>query len=112
LIVSALAGSGILLRTVITGGTEHSRMLLIAVLFVPTFALALGTISGTRKLFEVTYLLIWYVGPVHGLRALDFLGTTDASASGPHQLTYIVASLTLGIIAVVWRRRQVGVGWA
>lgn len=77
---------------------------------MPTFALALGTISGTRKFFEVTYLLIWYVGPVQGLPALDYLGTTDAAVNGPSPLAYFLISLALGIIAVLWRRRQVRVG--
>jgi hypothetical protein len=110
LIVAGLAGSGFLFRTLIGGELEHARMLLIGILFVPTFALALGTISGTRKFFEVTYLLIWYVGPVQGLPALDFLGTTDAAVNGPNPLTYFVISLALGITAVLWRRRQVRAG--
>jgi len=70
----------------------------------------LGTISGTRKLFEVTYLLIWYIGPAHGLPALDFLGATDTAVKGPISLTYLVVSLVLGIIALLWRRRQVRSG--
>jgi hypothetical protein len=110
LVVAGLAGSGILVRSLIGGEFEHARALLIGGIFVPTFALALGTISGTRKLFEVTYLLIWYVGPVNGLPALDFLGATDAAVIGSNPLTYIVVSLALGIIAVLWRRRQVRVG--
>jgi hypothetical protein len=110
LIVAGLACSGILFRTFLGGEIQHARALLIGILFVPTFALALGTISGTRKFFEVTYLLIWYVGPVHGLPALDFLGTTDAAVRGSIPFTYTIVSLVLGIIAVLWRRRQVRVG--
>ena len=110
LIVAGIAGGGILLRAFLGGETSHAIALLTGILFVPTFALALGTISGTRKLFEVTYLLIWYLGPVNGLPALDFLGTRDADVSGPSPFVYALISLVLGIVAVLWRRRQVRMG--
>ena len=105
-----LAGGGFLFRAVVAGDVEQARALLVGVLFVPTLALALGTVSGSKKLVEVSYLLIWYVGPVHGLPPLNFLGTTDVAAKSPVPLVYLAASLVLGITAVLWRRKQVTAG--
>jgi len=110
LVAALLAGGGFLFRAVIGGEVEQARALLVAVLFVPTLALAMGTVSGSKKLFEVTYLLIWYVGPVHGLPPLDYLGTTDIAVEGPIPSMYLAASLVLAIIAILWRRRQVAGG--
>jgi hypothetical protein len=110
LMAALLAGSGFLFRAVIGGEVEQARTLLIGVIFVPTLALALGMLSGSKKLFEVTYLLIWYVGPVHGLPPLDFLGTTDSALKGPIPSVYLAASLVLAITAILWRRKQVAGG--
>jgi len=109
-ILTLLAGGGMLLRAVLVGEVAHAAALLIGILFVPTYALALGTITGSRKLFEVTYLLMWYIGPVNGLPFLDFVGTTDAAAKGSVPLTYLVASLVLAGIALLSRWRQVAAG--
>jgi hypothetical protein len=99
-----------LLRAILVGEAAHATALLIGVLFVPTYALALGTVTGSRKLFEVTYLLMWYIGPVNGLPFLDFVGTTDAAAKGSIPLLYLGASLVLAIIALLSRWRQVAGG--
>jgi hypothetical protein len=109
-IVASLAGGGMLLRAILVGEAAHATALLIGVLFVPTYALALGTVTGSRKLFEVTYLLMWYIGPVNGLPFLDFVGTTDAAAKGSIPLLYLGASLVLAIIALLSRWRQVAGG--
>jgi len=109
-IVASLAGGGMLLRAIFVGEVEHATALLIGILFVPTYALTLGTVTGSRKLFEVTYLLIWYIGPINGLPFLDFVGTTDAAAKGSIPLLYLVASLVLAIIALLSRWKQVAGG--
>jgi hypothetical protein len=82
LTIALLAGSGMLLRAAWGGEAAHLKALLVGALFVPTLALALGTASGTRKLFEMSYLLIWYLGPVNRLVPLDFPGVTPAAAAG------------------------------
>ncbi len=105
LTVALLAGGGMLIRALLVGEGDHFKALLVGVLFVPTFALALGTLSGSRKLFEVIYLIIWYIGPVNGLPLLDFLGATDAAVEGSIPLIYLAMSIVLGFSAFLWRRR-------
>jgi len=39
-------------------------------------ALALGTLSGASRFFEAGYLLVWYLGPINHLPALDFAAST------------------------------------
>ena len=106
LIFSACTAVPMLIRALAAGESGQLGVLLAGVLFVPALALALGTVSGSRKLFEVAYLLLWYVGPVNGLPSLDFLGTTDAAAETSIPLVCVVSSLALLCIALLWRRRQ------
>jgi hypothetical protein len=106
LLISACTALPMLIRALAAGESGQLAVLLAGAVFVPTLALALGTMSGSRKLFEVGYLLLWYVGPVNGLPALDFLGTTDAAAETSIPLVCVVSSLALLCVALLWRRRQ------
>jgi hypothetical protein len=45
-------------------------------MFIPALAVGLGAMSGSGKLFEVIYLLLWYAGPISHARSLDFTGAT------------------------------------
>jgi len=104
-LVGAIAGAGVFLRALALDDFERARTLLLAALFVPTLALALGTISGTGKPFEIIYLLAWYVGPVNGLPALDFLGISAESSVPRMPLALVAVTFVLGVIAVYGRRR-------
>ena len=108
--IALLTGSGMLLRAVLGGETAHLSAVLVGALFVPTLALALGTVSGTRKLFEMVYLLIWYIGPINRSVPLDFLGVTHEAATGTIPLLYLAISLALLPATFLVRRRQVALG--
>lgn len=110
LIITLLAGSGMILRALLSGEMTHLVALLAGASFISTMALALGTMSGTRKLFEISYLLIWYIGPINGLVPLDFLGATVEATSRAIPLTYFVIALLLLPAAFLMRRRQVTAG--
>ncbi|MES2392275.1 MAG: hypothetical protein V4555_11585 [Acidobacteriota bacterium] len=68
---------------------------LTAALFIPALALALGVTTQSRKPFEALYVIWWYIGPLHHLHTLDFIGTTPQSANTPLYLTATLALLTL-----------------
>ncbi len=104
--VAFLTGSAMLIRAAVEGDADLFRALMVAIVFVPTAALALGAVSGSKKLFEVIYLIIWYVGPVHGLRPLDFLGAGEAAAAGWTPPVYLMLSLLMIFTAFLWRRMK------
>ncbi len=82
-------------RSILTGEISYALMLLIAAVLVPSASLAFGTLSGSRKLFEVVYVMIWYVGSIDRVSALDFLGTTSESVTG-------VKFFVLGILSLLF----------
>jgi hypothetical protein len=43
--------------------------------FIPALALACGTWTRSPRLFEVIWLLVWYVGPVNRVPGLDVVRT-------------------------------------
>ncbi len=72
-----------------------------AVVFVPSLALALGVFSSGSRVFEVVYLIWWYVGPLQKTPGMDF--TTGAPQ------VYLLAAAGLLLLAAYWRGRQVRV---
>jgi hypothetical protein len=85
---------------------EHGDLLAlagwaVAIVFVPTLALALGVISSGSRVFEVVYVIWWYLGPLQKTPGLDF------TAGAPQ--VYLLAAAGLLLLSAFWRGRQVRV---
>jgi hypothetical protein len=107
-LVVAIASIGcMLIRSVGTGHLMYSAALAIGALVVPSSALVLGVLSTSRRLFEVTYLMIWYVGSIEQVVAIDLLGTTEESITAVRCL--VLCSLAVVSLATAFgvRRMQV-----
>jgi hypothetical protein len=95
LLAVATAG-GSLFHWAHAGNLSGIEGILAGAVFVPTLALACGALSGTTRLFEIAYLVLWYIGPMNRT-PLDF--TQGAYAPG-----FTLASLVLFVMAVGARR--------
>jgi hypothetical protein len=105
-IVTVLAGSGVGLRLLLAGEWSHLLAWGVAALFIPTLALTLGIWSGS-KFFEALYVAWWYIGPVSGLAAFDFMGVTQEAVARGIPSIYLVATVALLGLAAVGRARQI-----
>jgi hypothetical protein len=72
-----------------------------AVIFIPALALALGVLSSGSRVFEVVYLVLWYIGPFQKMPGMDFV-------TGAPQV-FLLAAAALLLLAAYWRGRQVRV---
>ncbi len=107
----ALAGVGLMvLRAILAGQWPYAAALLVAAVLVPTAALALGTLSGGRRIFEILYLMVWYVGSIDQLTALDILGTTDEAVTGFKLIALSLVAVTSLLTAFAARRLQMSRG--
>ncbi len=104
-IVSITAGAGVAINLILAGDWLHLLACGIGALFIPTLALALGVWSGSNKLFEVVYMLLWYVGPVNRMESVDFMGASSNLQLG-RMLVYGLFTILLFTFAVVGRNRQ------
>jgi hypothetical protein len=106
--VTLLCGSGVGLQLLLSGAWAPLGAWLAGACFIPSLAIALGVWSGTTRLFEIVYLLIWYLGPLHpiDMPRLDFMGAADGSLHA--NLPVYVALLTLALLASCFagRKRQ------
>jgi len=101
-IVTLLMASGAILRFLIDGDTIGLLALLSGALFIPSLALASGVWSGSSKLFEILYMVIWYLGPLNKLAGLDYIGS---HGNGNLQF-FIPFSMVLIAFAIFGRSRQ------
>lgn len=101
-IVTLLVSIGAILRFVMDGDTVGLLALLSGAIFIPSLALVSGIWSGTSKLFEILYMVIWYLGPLNKVPGLDFIG----SHSDGYPQFFIPFSMALIAFAVFGRARQ------
>ncbi len=95
LLAVATAG-GSLVHWAHVGNLSGIEGILAGAIFVPTLALACGALSGTTRLFEIVFLVLWYLGPMNRT-TFDF--TQGAYAPG-----FTLASLLLFVMAVGARK--------
>jgi hypothetical protein len=103
IVLTALAGSGVGLRLALAGDARGCGAWLAGCLFIPALALALGTLLGSPRLFEVVYLLLWYAGPMSGVAELDYTGATDAARAAG--VAWIYPTLAAALFTVAWAAR-------
>ncbi|MFF8771978.1 hypothetical protein [Kitasatospora sp. NPDC015120] len=98
-LLTALLGAGVLVRLAAAGDTAGAAAWSAGALFIPSLALALGTLSRSHRLFQALYLPLWYLA-VNQVAALDFMGTVrrDGHPAGPSPV--LVAALALALLAV------------
>jgi hypothetical protein len=99
-------GSGALLKFLLVGDFPGALAVLLAALFIPGLALSLGTWSGSSKLFEVLYLLLWYLGPLNRVAALDYLGVVPDGLARAQPLLLLAAALFALALAIAGRRQK------
>lgn len=101
--LTGLTGGGAAINFLRNGELTSMLTWIMAVIFIPTLAVALSTWSGNGNLFEVIYLAIWYFGPMnHLFPPFDFLSTSPGT-----QLLYLFVVPGLICAAVIGRRKQV-----
>ncbi|UCG61479.1 MAG: hypothetical protein JSV52_14365 [Candidatus Zixiibacteriota bacterium] len=106
LLVALISIGAMLIRSLVSGHLSYTLALLIGALFVPTAALVFGTLSKSKRLFEVSYLMFWYVGSIEHLAAIDMLGTTDEAITAGKLVILILmtGSFALTAFAVRWQQ--------
>ncbi|MET8702907.1 hypothetical protein ABZW10_29210 [Kitasatospora sp. NPDC004723] len=97
-LLTGLVGAGVLVRLAAAGDTAGVAAWSAGALFVPSLALALGTVSRSHRLFQALYLPLWYL-VVNQVAALDFMGAVRRAGhlAGPSPV--LVGALALALLA-------------
>ena len=105
-IISLVTGGGVILRVGLIGGLAKAVALVVGALFIPSLALCLGVWTGSSKVFEFLYTLLWYIGPMNGVAPLDFMGVVPGSVEAGVWLGYLGATVVLVVLAFMGRKLQ------
>jgi hypothetical protein len=95
LLALATAG-GALVHWAAAGNLGGIEGILAGAIFVPTLAIACGALSGTTRLFEIAYLVLWYIGPMNR--------TTFDFTQGAYAPEFAAASAVLFAMALGARK--------
>lgn len=93
-VLAVLVGSTVV-GPVLGGDTAALLGFVTSVVFVPSFALALGSFTGTGRAFEGVYLLLWYLGPVNGVAVLNFAAPSEGTS-----LVHLAVFAAVGVVAL------------
>ena len=107
-IVAALAGAGVLVRLIAEGDGSGVLVWTVGALFIPSLALAFGTWTGSSKVFEIAYLMLWYIGPIQQIDQFNFINfESETSQTNPTVWIFLFAAILLMALSAVGRARQV-----
>ena len=104
--VAVAMGAGFLVRGAMAGEMVPVFAQLAGSAFVAALALACGAWSGSARLFEVLYVLIWYAGPLQRASFLDYPGLHGAPPATA--LAWGVTAAVLVLLAIAARRLRAG----
>jgi hypothetical protein len=91
-LISVLTGGGAVLRFLSAGDGMSLLVWFSAALFIPSLALTLGIWSNSSKLFEVTYISMWYLA-MNKLEAVDFFGANSDGNIGYGDCEWSIPSI-------------------
>ena len=101
-LITILTGGGAAIKFISAGDGASVVVWFSAALFIPSLALTLGIWSNSSKLFEVTYISMWYLS-MNGLDAVDFFGANSNGNVG----FFIPLSIVLIVLAFIGRAKQI-----
>ncbi|MEU4201577.1 ABC transporter permease [Streptomyces sp. NPDC026294] len=99
--LTAAVGLGPLVRLVVEGDVTGVTCWAAGALFVPSLALALGTLSRTHRLFQAVYLPLWYT-VANGLPVFDFMGAIRIEGQPAGLPPAVVLTASAVLVAVVF----------
>ncbi len=98
-LLTALIGAGVLVRLAAAGDAAGVAAWSAGALFIPSLALALGTLSRTHRLFQALYLPLWYL-VVNQIAAADFMGAVRRAGHPAGPSPVLVTAVTLSLLTV------------
>lgn len=92
-----LASLGSVLRFTAMSEWLFIFQLFIAITFTVSLAFFCGAFTGNKRMFEVLYPALWYMGPIQAALYLDFFGV-NSQASWQAGVPYYFMAISLGLL--------------
>jgi hypothetical protein len=99
LALAAVTGAGPLLRMALSSDGPGVAAWMAGAVFIPSLALALGVTTRTHRIFQVSYVILWYA-IVNQVAAVDFMGAVLVDGHRPGPSPAVIAGLSAGLLAI------------
>jgi len=100
--------SVVIVRLLLGGEIMHVLALIPGALFVSAFAIALGSWVKSSRIFEITYLLLGFIGLIAKETPFDFIGLSDQALGAGVPWVYLGLTIGLLALAALGRKRNLG----
>ena len=106
-LLAMVTGSGVALNLALHGDWLGVIAWVVGALFIPSLALCFGVWTGSSKLFELIYTMLWYIGPLNRIELLDFMGALPGSVEAGIWQFYLAITIILFGLAFIGRKWQI-----
>ena len=93
----AMASCGSLIRFAFMAEWILLIQVIIAISFSVSLAYFCGAFTGTKRMFEILYTAIWYMGPIQSALYIDFFGVNSAE-SWQAGMPYYITAISIGLL--------------
>jgi hypothetical protein len=98
-VLTAATGIGPLAGILLDGDTARAAHWAAGALFIPSIAVLLGTVTRTSRVFQVLYLIAWYMA-LNNVAAFDHMGIVlDVAGRPAGPPAVVVGGVALGLVA-------------
>jgi hypothetical protein len=105
-IIAAGIGSFIGARAMISGDIGILTHWLVGAMFIPSLAMTCGIMTSGRKLFEVLYTILFYIGPLNKVPLCDFTGSVVNGNIQPSLFLWGGITGSLLLVTILLRKWQ------
>ncbi|WP_160686548.1 hypothetical protein [Clostridium sp. C2-6-12] len=107
ILFTMLMNISIIIKFIISNDYLGIVYILMGSVFVNTLGLFIGTVSKNATAFEITYMILWYVGILNGFTSLDFLGLTKTALSAHTPIIFFAVGIILLIASIVIKKNRI-----
>ncbi|AZV57801.1 hypothetical protein [Clostridium sp. AWRP] len=81
ILFTILINTSVIIKFLLMHNFLRAAYILMGIFFVNSLGIFIGNFARSSTAFEITYIILWYVGILNGLTNLDFLGITSKAAN-------------------------------
>ncbi|MCR1975925.1 hypothetical protein NSA52_17585 [Clostridium sporogenes] len=81
--------------------------ILMAIFFVNSLSVFIENVNISSTLFEMIYIILWYMGILNDLIALDFLGLTEKASSDHIPIIFLAIGIVLLIASIIIKNNRI-----
>nr|QEO73607.1 hypothetical protein [uncultured bacterium] len=109
-LITAVTGLAPLLRMAVAADWSGVAAWGAGLLFIPSLALAVGTLTRTARAFQALYLGAWYA-VMNGVTAIDYMGTLRPVGQSAGDRPLLVAGVAAVLVLVTFVTREARHAW-